>query len=92
MYFIPLEMPKGKIGNQEVLAFVEDCQLIKNRRIELGYTQQQIADIAGIKLRHYQRVESGENHITNCTGKVMMRILVALRINPFEFFPQFNIL
>lgn len=90
MKFIPLELPKVKLGDCEFLACVEDCKLIKLRREELGFTQQQIADIAGIKLRHYQRVESGENHITNCTGKVMMRILIALKIDPFEFFPDFK--
>ena len=63
MKFIPLELPKVKLGDSEFLACVEDCKLIKSRREELGFTQQQIADIAGIKLRHYQRVESGENHI-----------------------------
>ena len=79
-------MPKRKCSSVDTAL---GGNLVYYRKLA-GLTQQQIADIAGIKLRHYQRVESGENHITNCTGKVMMRILIALKIDPFEFFPDFK--
>ena len=35
-------------------------QLVKDSRITKGYTQQQLADFAGISLRSVQRIENGE--------------------------------
>lgn len=39
---------------------VNDSQILLQRRKELNMTQQQVAQAAGIHLRQYQRVESGE--------------------------------
>lgn len=33
---------------------------LKRARQDKGYTQQDMADMLGITLRHYQRIESGE--------------------------------
>jgi len=45
--------------------------VIKKYRIQLGKTQQEIADEMGIKLLPYQRLESGEN---NPTLKTLIKV------------------
>ena len=39
---------------------MKDCHVLLQRRKEMNLTQQQVAQAAGIQLRQYQRVESGE--------------------------------
>lgn len=34
---------------------------LKTRRIELGFTQSEVAKLAGISLRQYQRIEKGKD-------------------------------
>ncbi|MDA9189375.1 helix-turn-helix domain-containing protein [bacterium] len=45
--------------------------VIKKYRIQLGKTQQEVADAMGIKLLPYQRLESGEN---NPTLKTLIKV------------------
>ena len=44
-------------------------------------TQQQVADKAGIRIRHYQRFENGEREITNASFRIAMAVIMALEIN-----------
>jgi len=54
--------------------------IIKKYRIQLGKTQQEIADQMGIKLLPYQRLESGTN---NPTLKTLLKVK--------EVFPEINL-
>lgn len=45
-------------------------------------TQQQVANKAGITLRHYQMFESGEREIINASFRVAMAVIMTLDINP----------
>lgn len=86
MKFIPLEFPNSQNPDWSMLA--KDSDLLRYRRLELGLTQQQVADKAGIRLRQYQRVELGERHITVGSARIMLSICVVLKIDPYEFFPE----
>ena len=90
MKFIPLELPKTIYNGKEYDVVVYDHVLLKKRRQELGLTLQQVADRAGILLRQYQRVESGERHITSASCRIMLAICSVLMIDPYEFFPEFK--
>ena len=90
MEFKPLELPKMMLNGEEWDVLVQDYVLLKNRRLELGLTQQQVADKAKIQLRQYQRVESGERHITGASARIMLAICAVLKIDPYEFFPEFK--
>ena len=90
MEFKPLELPKMMLNGEEWDVLVQDYVLLKNRRLELGLTQQQVADKAKIQLRQYQRVESGERHITGASARIMLAICAVLKIDPYEFFPEFR--
>jgi transcriptional regulator with XRE-family HTH domain len=53
---------------------------LKERRTALGLTQEDVADAAGVALRHYQKLESGE---VNVTLRTLVRVTEALntRVN-----------
>lgn len=54
------------------------------RREELGLTQNQVAKIAEIQLRQYQRLESGETKLTSTSFSAGVRVCYALQLDPFE--------
>lgn len=58
--------------------------LLKMRRSEMGITQKQVAERAGITITQYQRFELGTRSISNASFRVVLRICDALRIDPFE--------
>lgn len=60
-------------------------QILLQRRTKLHMTQQQVADKAGVQLRQYQRLESGERDILSASGKVMLPICKALMLDPYLF-------
>ena len=57
--------------------------ILANRRKELKLTQQQVAERAGIQLRQYQRLESGDRNITGSTGRVLLAVCEALKLDPY---------
>lgn len=85
MKFIPIDYPLIADRSREDVDYI----ILRNRRVALGLTQQQVADMAKINLRQYQRVESGERHITGASAKMMLAICAALKINPYDLFPDF---
>lgn len=90
MEFKPSGLSTAMFEDGDWLILAHDYVLLKNRRLELGLTQQQVADKAKIQLRQYQRVESGERHITGASGRIMLAICAVLKIDPYEFFPEFK--
>ena len=59
-------------------------QIIRERRIELGLTQEQAAMELGISLQQYQRYEYGERKFSNCPMRIGLRICALLELDPFE--------
>ena len=55
------------------------------RRKELGLTQQQVADRAGIKLVQYQRFERGERSMCSASFRIGMAICDVLKLDPHRF-------
>jgi transcriptional regulator with XRE-family HTH domain len=47
---------------------------LRKARADRGLTQQQVADMSGIALRHYQKFESGERILTNASFCIVMKI------------------
>ena len=81
--FIPYELPKSKDGTYELLQL--DHQILFSRREQLGLTQQQVADMANIQLRQYQRMESGERYISGCSMRIGLSICAVLLLDPYDF-------
>ncbi len=81
--FIPYEFPRSSDG--QYLMIQQDHQVLLTRREQLGLTQQQVADMAHIQLRQYQRIESGERHISGCSLNVGLAVCAVLLLNPYDF-------
>lgn len=62
--------------------------ILRTRREQLGFSQQDVADGARIQLRQYQRLESGERTIEGATMKTALSICAVLKLNPFIFFRE----
>jgi transcriptional regulator with XRE-family HTH domain len=61
-----------------------DGQIIRDRRIELGLTQEQAAMELGISLQQYQRYEYGEREIRKMSMDLGLRMCFLLELDPFE--------
>jgi|GEM_PF-1292591 len=59
-------------------------ELIKRRREKLGLTQQQVADIASISTRQYQRFETGERQISGTAFRIGVAIADILEMEVHE--------
>jgi len=60
---------------------------LKEARIAKGMTQQQVADKAGIAMRHYQQFECGNRNLLNASFRITMAICFALDIDPRSLKP-----
>jgi len=80
--------PTEEIMGKTFYALETDYHILKNRREELGLTQQQVADIAKIQLRQYQRLESGERSMYGASFRIAMSVCDALKLDPYRFFPM----
>ena len=58
--------------------------IMKKRRTEMGYTQTDVAEEAGISLQQYQHFEYGKRKIANCSTIMALRICAALELDPYE--------
>lgn len=63
-------------------------KILRIRREELGFSQQEVANGSGIQLRQYQRFESGERNIENATLKTALSICAVLKLDPYTFSPE----
>jgi len=63
-------------------------EILRKRRMELGLTQQQVADGAGIQIQQYHRFEFGDRNIEGASLKVALPICAVLQLDPFTFFPE----
>lgn len=63
---------------------------IKNRRVELQFTQSELAALAGLDRAHVSRLESGA--ITRMTPLTVHRIAEALQVPPSFFAEEVNLL
>lgn len=59
--------------------------ILKNQREALNLTQQQVADRAKVKLRQYQRLESGERSIYGASFRIAISVCKALQLDPQRF-------
>ena len=59
-------------------------QILRERRLELGLTQEEVALELHMSIHQYQRYEYGEHHLSNCPMKVGLRICAVLELDPYE--------
>ena len=59
-------------------------QLLRDRRLELGMTQEDVALELGMSIHQYQRFEYGETKLSNSRMKIGLRICAILELDPYE--------
>ena len=59
-------------------------QLLRDRRLELGMTQEDVALELGMSIHQYQRFEYGETKLSNSRMKIGLRICAILALDPYE--------
>ena len=59
-----------------------EAEMLRKARIEMGYTQQQVATLIGVHIKAYQRLEYGELDIRNASMKIGLAICAVLCIDP----------
>jgi len=80
--FIPFEFPTTADG--QYIAMVPDNRVLFYRREQLGLTQQQVAEMANIPLRQYQRIEGGQSELSGNKMGCGLAICAALLLDPYE--------
>lgn len=73
-----------KLASLQSGASAEGRHLLARRK-ELGLTQQEVADLAHVALRQYQRFESGERALSSSSLRIALAICDALRLDPHCF-------
>lgn len=78
---------KSSLGPDWVVILPEKG-ILQERRKELGFTQQQVADMAKIQLRQYQRFEKGEREMHSASMRIGLSICAVLKLDPYRFYPK----
>lgn len=82
--FIPFQFPES----DGWMSCLTDGQVLHHRREEMGLTQQQVADKAGIQLRQYQRFESNERGLSGASMRIGLSVCSVLKLDPYEVMPN----
>ena len=77
-------------GIGEMITILAPGEEFLKQREALGLTQQQVADKAGILIRQYQRLESGERSLDSTSFRIGLNVCHALQIDP-RFYCQARI-
>jgi transcriptional regulator with XRE-family HTH domain len=64
---------------------IEVGEKLKQRRLELGFTQQHLADAIGVKFQQIQKYERGSNRVSSSN---LFALANALKTNISYFFPN----
>ena len=65
------------------MAKKDQTRILKEARLQMGYSQQRVADILGMSIGQYQRLENGERLIGNASMKIGLRVCIVLGIDPY---------
>ena len=59
-----------------------ETEMLRKARLKKGLSQQQVAILAGVHIRQYQRIECGERDIRYASMKLGLSICAVLGIDP----------
>ena len=58
--------------------------IIRQARIHLGLSQQQVAALIGIQIRQYQRLEYGETDVQKLGMRAGLSLCIVLELDPYD--------
>ena len=59
-----------------------ESEMLRKARMKLGYSQQQVATMAGMQIRQYQRFEYGEREVYRVNLRAGLLLCAALELDP----------
>ena len=59
-----------------------ESEMLRKARMKLGYSQQQVATMAGMQIRQYQRFEYGEREVYRVNLRAGLLLCAALDLDP----------
>lgn len=59
-------------------------EIIRQARIRLGLSQQQVATLISIQIRQYQRLEYGESDVQKLGMRAGLSLCIVLEIDPYD--------
>ena len=68
------------------LVHLKPNTILREKRLVLGLTQKQVADLAKINYTQYQRFESGERNIMTASFQITCRVLKVLQMDIEKFY------
>ena len=71
------------------ICHVEDgkkYEILREKRVVLGMTQQQVADKAKITIRQYQEFESGDRNIMTASFQLACKVIEALGMDAMKIY------
>ena len=57
--------------------------ILREARLRMSYSQQQLAALTGIQIKQYQRLECGERDIRHASMRLSLAICAVFGIDPF---------
>ena len=90
MYLYYQAPTREMFGQTWEIAQMNACDVLRQRRKELKLKQQEVAELAGLQVRQYQRLEAGERDITSTSAGVLLAVCRALRLDPNLFIGEGN--
>lgn len=90
MQFIPFKETTTTINGETFILIQQTHHILRQRRLELGMTQAQVAESAGILLRQYARIEGQEGAFRSSGARIFLSVCAVLKLNPYMFFPEID--
>ena len=64
--------------------FTREHEIIRQARIRLGLSQQQVATLVSIQIRQYQRLEYGESNVMKLGMRAGLSLCIVLELDPYD--------
>lgn len=79
------EMETTTINGMNFEIMMQDHSYLSCQRKAMGLSQNEVAIAAGIHLRQYQRMESGERSMSSTSLRIGLAICDVLKLDPHRF-------
>lgn len=87
MRCIPFTPPTEIIDGNTYEVLQLEHHILRQRRMEMGLSMKDVAEMAKITIKQYQRFESGERTFSSSSARMFMAICTVLRLDPYLFLP-----
>ena len=81
--FIPYEFPRSTDG--QFIIGQKDNDVLRSRRKQLGLTQKEVAQRAGITPMQYNRLEQGDRSLSSSSLRIGLAVCAVLLLDPYDF-------